>query len=130
MNSVKQIKFWSNLFFIIPTVLAITNNIYWYAIIQGLVFIISSYYHFHHEKRIEYIDVFASSVLIIANFTLLFLGHWYLPFSILAFPVGAIIALYFYYRQFRVDYNLNHGLWHICSASISTLCIVTFLIGK
>lgn len=130
MNSIKQIKFWSNFFFIIPIVLAIFNNIYWYVIVQGLVFIISSYYHFHHEKRIEYIDVFASSVLIIANFTLLFLGHWYLPFSILAFPIGAIIALYFYYRQFKGDYNLNHGLWHICSAVISTLCVVTFLVGK
>ncbi|HQV64692.1 MAG TPA: hypothetical protein PKZ56_00435, partial [Candidatus Paceibacterota bacterium] len=109
---------------------AISYGVYWHAVIQGLVFIISSYYHFHHEKRIEYIDVFASSVLIIANFTLLFLGHWHLPFSILAFPIGAMVALYFYYRQFKGNYNVNHGLWHICSAIISTLCVITFLSGK
>ncbi len=126
MNSIKQIKFWSNIFFLVPLVFAIAYNVFWYAIIQGLVFIISSYFHFHHEKRIEYIDVTSSTSLMLANFILLFKGHWILPYSITAI-VFAITAIFFYSRQFKHGYNFNHGLWHIFSAGVSFFCVATFL---
>ncbi len=126
MQSVKQIKFWSNLFFLIPLAFAISYNVYWYSVIIGLTFIISSYFHFHHEKRIAVIDVTSSTTLMLANFILLFNGHWVLPYSVIAI-ICAIIALGFYFRQDKGGYNVYHGMWHIFSAGVSFFCVATFL---
>lgn len=129
MKPVRQIRFWSNIFFLVPLALALVNQMYWYSVVIGLVFVVSSYFHFSDEKKWEYVDVTTSSLLIITNFTLLFMGHWVMPWSILAFPIGAFVALWFYYRQFKNKdaYNVNHGLWHIVSALVSLLCIITLL---
>jgi len=126
MNEIKQVKFWSNVFFLIPLAMALWYHIIWYSIIIGLVFIISSYFHFKSEKRLEKVDVTSSTTLMVANFVLLFLGHWNLPYSIIAI-VCAVIALSFYARQFRYGYNFNHGMWHLFSAGVSSFCLVTFL---
>lgn len=128
MQSMKQIKFWSNLFFLIPLAFAISYNLYWYSVVIGLVFIISSYFHFHNEKRIEYIDVTSSTVLMLSNFILLFKGRWVIPYSILAI-LCALIALSFYFYQHKGTrgYNFYHGWWHIFSAGVSFCCVATFL---
>jgi hypothetical protein len=44
----------------------------------------------------------------LANFILLFKGHWVLPYSITAIGF-AVVALFFYYRQFRHGYNESYG---------------------
>ena len=89
MKSVKQIRLWSNAFFLIPAFLAFAYHIYWYSLIISLVFTISSYFHFSKEKKLEYVDITSSSLLMISNFTLLIQGHWMLPFSILALSCAA-----------------------------------------
>lgn len=128
MQSMRQIKFWSNLFFLIPLAFAISYNLYWYSVVIGLVFLISSYFHFHHEKKIEMVDVSSSTLLMLSNFILLFKGHWILPYSILA-TACALIALSFYFYQHKGPrgYNFYHGWWHIFSAGVSFFCVATFL---
>ena len=126
MKPISQIKFWSNVFFLVPLAIALWYHIIWYSVIIGLVFIISSYFHFKSEKKLEYVDVASSSLLMVSNVALLFIGHWLLPYSILAL-VFAAIALGFYARQFKHGYNFNHGMWHLFSAGVCTFCIFTVL---
>lgn len=128
MESVKQIKFWSNLFFLIPLAFAISYTINWYSIIIGLVFVISSYFHFYNEKRIEYIDIVSSTTLMLSNLILLFRGHWATPYSVFAI-ICALIALSFYFYQYKGSrsYGFYHGWWHIFSAGVSFFCIATYL---
>jgi hypothetical protein len=125
MKSIRAFKFWSNAFFLIPLALSL-SKIYWYAFVIGLVFFISSYFHYYNEKKLEYVDVTASLSLMVSNLTLLFIGHWKLPYSFGAIIFG-VIALYFYYRQFKYGYEFNHGVWHVCSAIVSTLCVLTYI---
>lgn len=127
MQQLQQIKFWSNLFFLIPFALAISFNVWWYAIVIGIVFVISSVFHFNEEKKIVYVDVCSFTSLMAANFVLLFKGHLVLPYSALAFGCAAIV-IFFYFRQFKHGYDFNHGLWHIFSAAVSSFCVMTFLL--
>ncbi len=126
MEQSRYIKFWSNIFFIIPFAFAISYKIWWYGIIIGAVFVISSIFHFNKEKKFVFIDVTSSTILMASNFILLFSGHWIVPYSLIA-VVCAVIAIFFYFRQYKHGYNLNHGLWHIFSAGVSFFCVATFL---
>lgn len=126
MNNIRQLKFWSNIFFLVPFAFAVSYEVWWYSIVIGIVFIISSYFHFNDEKRLEYVDVASSTTLMASNFILLFKGHWTLPYSLIAIGC-AVIAIFFYSRQFKHGYDLNHGLWHIFSAGVSFFCVATFL---
>ena len=126
MKSISQIKFWSNIFFLVPLAVALWYHIIWYSIIIGLVFVISSYFHFKNEKKLEYVDVTSSSTLMVANVVLLFLGHWMLPYSVIAIGC-AVLALIFYARQFKYEYNFNHGIWHLFSAGVCLFCLFTLL---
>ena len=118
---------WSNLFFLTPFIVAIVYSIYWYAIIVLAVFIISYDFHFFGEaKEVYYLDVLFSSILMLTNCALLFMGHLALPFSALAL-LSALIALFFYFRRSKHDYFINHSLWHIFSALVCIFCLMTFL---
>jgi hypothetical protein len=118
---------WSNLFFLVPIFLAIIYSMYWYAAILLVVFIVSFNFHFLHEaKRLFYLDVIFSSLLMLSNFILLFLGHWKIPYSIFAVAFS-LIALFFYFRRKKHAYYLNHSLWHIFSAGVCFFCLMTFL---
>ncbi len=122
-----QIKSWSNLFFLVPLVISLKHHIYWYAIVIGLVFIVSSIFHLRNEKNFAYADVVGAYVLMIANLLLLFKGDWVFPYGIGAF-ISAVIALWFFYRQNKHGYNFNHGMWHIFSAATSFLSVVAYII--
>ena len=118
---------WSNLFFLLPLTIALFNNLYWYAGILAIVFIVSFDFHFLHEaKKIYYFDVVFSSILMLSNFILLFAGRWKLPYSVIA-VFFALVALFFYFRRNKHDYYFNHSLWHIFSAGVCLFCLLTFL---
>ena len=118
---------WSNLFLLIPVAVAFNHNLYWYAIILLAVFIISFDFHFFKEARqVFYLDVAFSSLIMLSNTILLFLGHWKLPYSIIA-VIFALIALIFYFRRSKHDYYINHSFWHIFSAGVCLFCLMTFL---
>lgn len=119
---------WGNLSFLIPLIVAIYYGVYWYAIILLTVFVVSYDFHFFCEaKEVYYLDIIFSSILMLSNFILLFMGHWTLPYSSLA-VIFAIIALFFYFRKSKHDYYFNHSLWHIFSAGVCIFCLMTFLV--
>ena len=117
----------SNLFFLIPLVFAIVANLYWYAIILFVVFVVSYDFHFFSEaKEVYYLDVIFSSILMLSNCILLIMGHGLMPFSLLA-VITALIALFFYFRRSRHDYYINHSLWHVFSAGVCLFCLLAFI---
>lgn len=119
---------WSNLFLLIPLIVAINYSVYWYAIFMFFMFIVSFDFHFFHEaKQVYYLDVISSSIIMLSNFILLFMGHWLLPYSIIA-VLFALVALFFYFRRPKHDYYINHSLWHIFSAGVCIFCLITFLL--
>ncbi len=129
MEKIYQGEFlkWSNLFFLIPLIIAILSGIYWYTVILLVVFIVSYNFHFFREaKEVYYLDVIFSSILMLSNFILLFRGHLLLPYSALAI-LCALIALFFYFRRSKYDYYFNHSLWHVFSAGVCVFCLMTFL---
>jgi len=117
---------WSNGFFLLPFFLALSLNLYWYALIVLVVTIVSYDFHFFSEaSEVYYLDVFFSSLLMLSNFLLLFMGYWQLPYSALA-VIFALTALYFYFKKSKRDYFWNHSLWHIFSAGVCIFCLLTF----
>jgi hypothetical protein len=127
MAQIIKMKFWSNIFLIIPFYISINYNLYWYSVIIVIVFITSLIFHFYDEhKIIFYFDVVFSSIVMLSNFILLFLGHWILPYSIFAI-ICALIALIFYFKQNSKSYNIDHSMWHIFSALVCIFCLLTFI---
>lgn len=130
MKKIYQNEFlkWSNLFFLVPLIMAILFGVYWYAIILMVVFIVSYDFHFFNEAReVYYLDVIFSSILMLSNFILLFKGKLALPYSLLA-VFSAMIALLFYFRRSKGDYYFNHSLWHFFSAGVCIFCLLTFIL--
>ena len=118
---------WSNFFFLIPLIIAVVYHLFWYAVILLVVFLVSYDFHFLHETRnIYYLDVIFSSILMLSNCILLFLGYFLLPYSIFA-VISALVALVFYFRRSKHDYRINHSLWHIFSAAVCLFCLMAFL---
>jgi len=118
---------WSNILFLLPFALAINYGLYIYALIIGLVLIVSFFFHFKNEPAQLYLlDVLLSIALMISNLVLLFKGYFATPYSIIALT-SVFIALIFFFRERRHSYNWNHSLWHIFSAIGSTFCLLTFL---
>lgn len=117
---------WSNVFFLVPVVFAITNGLYLYVVILSALFIVSFDFHlFNEAKAVYFLDVIFSIFLMISNFVLLFLGHWSLPYSIIA-VVSALIALIFYFRRSKYNYYINHSLWHLFSSIVCLSCLLAF----
>jgi len=127
MKQIKEMKFWSNVFFLIPLLISINYGLYWYSIIIGVVFIVSSIFHFYNENKILfYFDVVFSSMLMLSNFVLLFMGHWNLPYSLFA-VICALLAFLFYFKQSKNSYNFYHSMWHIFSTGVSLFCLFTYI---
>ncbi len=118
---------WSNLFFLIPLVIALNHNIYWYSVIIFVLFIVSFDFHFFNEAReVFYLDLIFSILLVISNFILLYLSGWQQPLTTISLSMGAV-ALFFYFRRSENNYSFTHSLWHILSAVVCVLCLTTFL---
>jgi hypothetical protein len=126
MEHIKKFKFWSNVFHLFPLFLAAMNYLWFYALVYLGVVITSFTYHYKEEKDFVRTDVFLSFVLFFLNIYLVIRGHFWEPYFVIGLGSG-VFSLYFYLRQFKNDYNLNHGLWHLFSAGCCYFCILTFL---
>lgn len=116
----------SNIFFIIPLGLAIYFNIWILWIILTIVVIFSSLYHQSNERKWKTYDEIFAIFLMTYNLYLCFLGNFTQPYFLLCI-ISVIVALWFYFRENKSNYEYNHSLRHIFSASITILCILVFI---
>jgi hypothetical protein len=125
MQPLRQFKFWSNTFFLIPLGVALSYELYWYSVVLGCMCVVSFLFHFYNEQKFEKLDVVLSILLMMANIVLLTLSDFSLPYSIYA-VVTAILALsiYFYQKRTSKKYPLYHSAWHILSALTCLFCVL------
>lgn len=117
---------WSNLFFLIPFVLSLKLEIFYYSLVLGIMIAISMLFHYSNNFKLRYLDIFISSILIVSNLYLLSIGGWKLPFSLITILI-AILAIIVYYLQFKSHRILFHNIWHVLAATICYFSILTFL---
>ena len=120
-----NLKTLSNISFIIPLVLAVSLKIYFMIFFIGLAMVVSLVYHVYDERRLQKIDMIAAFMLIGANLFLCYQFGFAFPYFHLALLFVAF-AVYFYLKQNKNNYNLNHSLWHLSSVLITISCILGY----
>jgi len=120
-------KIWSNLFFLVPLLIAAYLGLNLYVAVVGITFLISLLYHMREEdKLLYYADVLFSGILMLANFLLLFMSGWRLPWSAGA-VIFAALAIWSYTSKFKKGDSFRHSLWHIFSAGVSLFCLLSVI---
>ncbi len=114
-------KVWSNIFFGIPLLIAIWNQLFFHTVLIIFVMFFSSMYHLHDEKKYKTIDRIFACILISYNLYLWYLSNFIQPyFSIVLFSV--FIGLYI--KLVKKSDDLG---WHLASAIITTFCILGYV---
>ncbi|MEK7168735.1 MAG: hypothetical protein AAB778_01870 [Patescibacteria group bacterium] len=114
----------SNLFFMIPLLLAISqSNIYHIALIS--ILILSSFlYHFYKELKFFIFDLVCAILLISYNFYSFYLfGYYSINFLVALLFVG--VGFIFYFKSLHKNYSFNHAIWHLCSSIITILAVLS-----
>jgi|SRR3989344_837285 len=120
-----KFKVWSNIFFFIPLILSMYYGIFLHSILISMVIVFSTFFHINNENKWGIIDQTFAVALITYNFYLCYLSGFRQPhFSLALFFV--VVAFYFYFRQKKTNYDLNHSLWHLSSITITILCIFAY----
>lgn len=120
-------KIWSNIFFLIPLLLSIYYQIWVHSVLILSVMIFSTLCHINHEKKWAIIDQISAIALMLFNLYLVYLSHFRQPYFFLVL-FFVVVAFYFYLKQRKSNYNLNHSLWHLSSVVITVLCILAYAI--
>lgn len=119
-------KIWSNIFFLIPLLLSIYYQIWVHSMLIFAVMVFSTFYHIKNEKKWDVVDKTAAISLISFNLYLCYLSNFRQPYFFLAL-FFVMVAFYFYFKQKKSNYDLNHSLWHLSSVFITVLCVVAYV---
>ncbi len=117
---------WSHVGFIVPVFLAAIYGVYWHGLLLSLAVIVSLIFHSRPESVWRRIDPVFAYTLIGANLYLCWLSNFPFPyFEVALVFVG--VAFFFYFRGRRDNYEVNHSLWHLASAVITTCCLLGYI---
>lgn len=119
-------KIRSNIFFIIPLGIALYLNMWALWAILTIVIVFSLLYHRTNEKKWQIYDEVFAIFLMAYNLYLCFVGNFTEPYFVLSM-ISVILALWFYTHETKLNYEYNHSLRHIFSATITTLCILVYI---
>ena len=128
MDQVYKYKIWTNVFLLIPMMIAFSNHLYFYSIILPCLFVSSILFHTYREKKFEMLDRTLVLLLMGTNLFYIYLGHFKYPYFYLAL-ISVVLAFRFYFlkNQTKGQYNIHHGTWHIFGAIITIFSMLTFL---
>lgn len=119
-------KFWSNVFYVIPLYLALHYFLLPTALFTFAVILLGVLYHFSNEKKYYHLDNASALLLIATNLQLCYRGHFKAPYFWIALLFLILAFIYHFYLQKKNGYDLNHGMWHLYGALITTFCIFTY----
>jgi hypothetical protein len=117
---------WSNVFYIAPLSIA------WYfhlvLVSLALLFVILFSVAFHATDESEFIvsDWVAAAVLILFCIFLWYLGGFKPVFTALIVLLGLIALSIRYFFEHGKRGGVLHGFWHIASAAVATLCVLSY----
>lgn len=115
----------SNLFFFVPLYVAYIQQDILHTGILSIVIIVSVLYHYYDETKFILLDELVARALIIYNIYILIYTWERSMVYIWIIAAFILFALYMYKRAQKENYNVYHGIWHICAAAITTLCILS-----
>lgn len=119
--------FWTNILFVIPVYIAISNRLWLHAIFITATMIFSFLYHLHSGQSFILEDKMAAIALIAVNSVLLIDGlvrqnhHWWFGVAL----GTASLSLVLLYTEAR--FPGTHGLWHVLSVLVTIFCQMFFL---
>lgn len=114
----------SNSIYIISSIIASTNKLYFFSFtifFQGIISAMAHYYNSSTLFMIDYIFVFINFFY---GYTQCFLADNRLTQKIIANIIN-IISAYFYFN--KSNYEYNHSIWHLLNGSAS---IIVSLYGE
>ncbi len=135
MNVLSRIPVWTNVFFLIPLIVALRFDLPFLALYIGLVTVVSTLYHIFREYGMSWLflifaigDVLLAIILVMWGIGLLFAS---LPFDI--FALAALIffvlgMLAFRKQHHHESYHAYHGAWHLCASLGIAMCQLSFLL--
>jgi len=118
-------KIITELLFIIPLALALSEGLYIYGTVIALSITSALFYHLNKEKKYFMIDVITSTALITTNLYFLYLSGFKYPYFHLAL-IALTFSFYFWIRAQKTNYNFNHSMWHISSMFITMFCVLAY----
>ena len=122
LNEMKNnLAIFSSLLFLIPAYFSAEYKLYWHFTILILVILFSIRFHFSGEKNFVRTDKFLAILLMIGNLYLLYLGKFHFFYTSLA--IVFVLMAFFFFKREKINYPLNHSLWHLSSIIITLLCI-------
>ena len=117
---------WSNLFYLVPIVLALYFHLALVAFIVLLLFLLSSAFHVLGEREFIRLDVAIATTVVMVNVLLLYFSEFnsrFLP-AVLALTVIAFGIRFIIERGDRG--GTAHGFWHLIAAAITSLCLLSY----
>lgn len=126
-NTIHLWAFWTNLFFLIPLYIAISNRSWLHAFFILATMTFSFLYHLHDGQNFATEDQMTAVALIAVNSVLLINGlvrqnhHWWFWITL----ATASLALVLLYTEAK--FPESHGVWHILSAMVTVFCQFFFL---
>jgi len=114
-------KVWSNLFLLIPLVISMIYQLFFYSILIFFVMIFSILYHYSNEKKFSLIDKIFAHLLIVYNLYVCYLSNFKLPYFLFAI-IFVLIGFYFFFIKKKDDYE-----WHISCAFITLFCLLSYI---
>jgi hypothetical protein len=119
------IPIWSNIPFLIPGLLAMYKGLWAYGLLIMVSAGVSYYYHHTDETALRRVDKVLAYSVIAANLYVLYLAGFKQPYFGVAILFVAI-AFYFFFMGKDHKYDVYHGLWHLSSVVITTMCILAY----
>ena len=119
------IPIWSNVPFLIPGLIAMYKGLWAYGALIMIAAGVSYYYHHTDETALQRVDKVLAYSVIASNLYVLYLSHFKQPYFSIALLFVAI-AFYFFFLGKDHRYDVYHGLWHLSSVVITTMCILAY----
>lgn len=126
MSIKKNAVLWSNVFFLVPLVIALSNHLYLYSLAILGVTVTSFLYHLRPTKEWRLLDRIAAVALIASNFVLFIVTTFYSLYFVAAI-IFAALAFYYFLKSEKQDGQLYHTYWHFYSAIITVCSVVAYI---
>jgi hypothetical protein len=122
----RRFAVWSNVFYLVPLVAALSFGLPWVALVLLFLTMFSTAFHLLNEKEFIVSDYDAAMLVIFFNLGLIVYGqHGAVSLALVA--VFSALALLVRYRFEHGDRGgTAHGWWHVLSAMVTLLCVMSY----
>ncbi len=125
-NGFSRFAVWSNVFYLVPLFAALYFNLGLVAVALCFLIIFSTAFHALHEQEFVLSDIDAAWTVVMIDTGLLAFGAYKPIFVAIVFAL-TIPAMYTrYFIEKRDRGGIAHGFWHLLSATITLVCILSY----